>query len=428
MRGASSTTAMKKILADYILDLKLIQKNVRLFLAGGLLMGVLSAFMQLLLNLYLKQTGYGEGFIGRVLSVGSFGAMFAALPAVYLAARFRIKPMLLVTVVLMSIAYFVLSLSPWSWVILIAAFVGGLLMAVKNVVSAPFLMRNSTERERTLIFALNFSTWIVSGIFGSLGAGWLHDVYLRMTGSDVESYQYAMLTSVAIGMLALIPFSLIKSTAPRPDEVSRIFSWSALKAKRMLFFKLTFPYLLVGAGAGLIIPFLNLYFRDRFHLEPAQIGVYFAVLQCAMLVAVLIVPIMKRHFGYIKTVVLTELLSVPFMLILCYTENLSFAFLAFIFRGALMNMGVPVTNTFMMESVDDCDHGLINSLSAIAWGGAWAVSTQIGGLMIEKRGFVGVFLVAIALYVASAGLYYYFFSRSETREGERIIIDTGGPR
>ncbi len=126
--------------------------------------------------------------------------------------------------------------------------------------------------------------------------------------------------------------------------------------------------------------------------------------------------------------VLTELLSVPFMLILCYSNNLNLAFFAFIFRGALMNMGVPVTNTFMMESVDDCDHGLINSLSAVGWGGAWAISTQIGGFMIEKGGFVGVFLVAIVLYIISAALYYYYFADSETREGERIIIDTGSPR
>jgi MFS family permease len=419
---------MKKIVAEYILDLKAIQKNVRLFLVGGLLMGMLSAFLQLLLNLYLKQVGYGEGFIGRVLSMGSLGAMIASLPAVYLAARFRIKPILLTAVVLMSAAYAVLSLSPWSMVILISSFTGGLLMAVKNVVSAPFLMRNSTERERTLIFALNFATWIISGIFGSLGGGWLHDIYLRMTGSDVRAYQYAMVTAVAIGLLALIPFSLIKSPTPRADEVSRIFSWSALKAKRILFFKLTFPYLLIGAGAGLIIPFLNLYFRNRFHLEPGRIGIYFSVLQFAMLAAVLIVPIMKRRFGYIKTIVLTELLSVPFMLILCYTENLNLAVLAFVFRGALMNMGVPVTNTFMMESVADCDHGLINSLSAIAWGGSWAVSTQIGGAMIEEGGFVGVFLLAIILYAISAILYYYFFSKSEVRDGDRIIIETGSPR
>jgi MFS family permease len=428
VKDTSPTIAMKKILADYILDLRAIQKNIRLFLLGGLLMGMLSAFLQLLLNLYLKQSGYGEGFIGRVLSMGSFGAVVAALPAVYLAARFRLKPILLISVVLMSAAYAVVSTSPASTLILVAAFVGGLLMAVKNVVSAPFIMRNSTERERTLIFALNFSTWIVSGIFGSLGGGWLHDVYLASTGNDIKAYQYAMLTAVGIGLLALIPFSMIKPHAPRPDEVSRVFSWKALKAKRVLFFKLTFPYFLVGAGAGLIIPFLNLYFRNRFHLEPARIGFFFSVLQFAMLAAVLIVPVMKRKYGYVRTIVLTELLSVPFMLILCYTQNLDMAFWAFVFRGALMNMGVPVTNTFMMESVEDCDHGLINSLNAIAWNVSWAISTQIGGVMIERSGFVGVFLLAIVLYTASAILYYYYFSRSETRQGERIIIDTGAIR
>ena len=181
--------------------------------------------------------------------------MIAALPAVYLAARFRIRPILLLTIVLMSVAYFVLSLSPWSSLILIAAFVGGLLMAVKNVVSAPFLMRNSTERERTLIFALNFSTWIVSGIFGSLGGGWLHDVYLRMTGSDVKSYQYAMITAVVIGMLALIPFSLIKSPEPRPDDISRIFSWSALKAKRTAVFQIDVSLLARRRRRGTDYPF-----------------------------------------------------------------------------------------------------------------------------------------------------------------------------
>lgn len=419
---------MRKILADYLLDLKAIQRNVRLFLIGGLLMGVLNAFVSLLLNLYLKEIGFGEGFIGRVLSLGSFGALAAALPAVYLAARFRIKPILILMIILMSASFAVLSLSPWAWLILVAAFSGGFFMAVKNIIAAPFIMSNSTERERTLVFALNFSTWIVSGILGSLGAGWLHNLFARMTGDVVHAYQYSMITAVIIGLLALIPFSMTHSPAPRPDEVSRVFSWRALKAKRKLFFKLTFPYFLVGAGAGLIIPFLNLYFRNRFHSQPEQIAVYFSALQFSMLAAVLIVPIMKRRYGYVKTIVLTELMSVPFMFVLCYTQNLNVAFWAFVFRGALMNMGVPVTNTFMMESVDSSDHGLINSLSSIAWNISWAVSAQIGGAMIESRGFVGVFLLAIGLYIASALSYYYFFSKTEVREGERIIIDTNAIR
>jgi MFS family permease len=414
---------MKRIIADYIVDLRLVSKNVQLYLLGGLLMGVLNAFMQLLMNLYFKEVGHGEAFIGSVLSQAAIGGLVASIPAAYLVSRYRIKPLLIVSTVLMVGSFLVLCTSPREWLILPAAFAMGFMMSVKNISGGPVIMRNTTERERTLVFSFNFSTWIVAGIIGSLAGGWLHDFFYKLSGDPTKAYQYALILAAAIGLLAVIPFGLMKSHVPDPEEVKRAFSWKSLKAKRQLFFKLTLPYFVVGSGAGLIIPFLNLYFSNRFHLDAGRIGVYFSILQVTMLVAVLAVPILKRRMGYIKTVVVTELLSIPFMLALCYTNDLRLAFWAFLFRGALMNMSNPVSTTFMMESVNEEDHGLINSLSAIAWAASWAVSTQLGGVMIEQSGFVGVFQLAIALYVVSAALYFYFFSKCERREGDRIIID-----
>ncbi len=428
MRASSSTTAMKKILADYLLDVKAIQRNIRLFLIGGLLMGIMNAFQQLLLNLYFKEVGHGEAFIGSVLSQGAIGGVVAAIPAAYLVSKFRIRRVLIISTVLLVGSFLVLSTSPREWLILPSAFAVGLLMAVKNISSGPVIMRNTTERERTLVFSLNFSTWIVAGIVGSISGGWLHDVFLDMTGDRSKAYQYALVIAAFIGLLAVIPFAMIKAKRPDPRDVARSFSWQSLKAKKGLFLKLTLPFAVLGAGAGLIIPFLNLYFKLKFNLDTARIGLYFSALQFTMLGAVLIVPILKKRMGYIRTVVITELASIPFMVTLCFTNNLTAAFWAFLFRGAIMNMSSPVTTTFMMESVSAEDHGLINSLSSIAWAGAWAVSAQIGGAMIQKDGFVGVFLIAIGLYLVSAGLYYFFFSKSEVREGERIIIDTGGLR
>lgn len=419
---------MKKLIADYIVDIKLISRNIRLFLLAGLLMGVLNAFMQLLMNLYFKEVGHGEAFIGGVMSQGAIGGLVAAIPSAYLVSKYRIKPLLIGSTILLVGSFLVLSTSPRQWLILPAAFAIGLMTSVKNVASGPVVMRNTTERERTLVFSLNFSTWIVAGIIGSLAGGWLHDVFLQLSGDQAKAYQYALIVAAAVGLLAVIPFALMKSHAPDPEEVSRAFSWRSLKLKWKLFVKLTLPFFIVGSGAGLIIPFLNLYFRNRFHLDPARIGVYFSILQVTMLVAVLGVPILKRRMGYIRTVVVTELLSIPFMLALCYTNNINLAFWAFLFRGALMNMSNPISTTFMMESVNDEDHGLINSVSSIAWAASWAVSTQVGGAMIEEGGFVGVFLLAIGLYVISAALYYYFFSNCERHEGERIIIDTSKMR
>lgn len=414
---------MKKIIADYIADIRLIQKNVRLFLLGGLLVGLLSAIMHLLLNLYLKDIGHGEGFIGRVLSMFAIGGVVAAIPSAYLIARYKIKPLLIVSTIGMSASFLVLSNTPTSIVILGASFVCGLMITFLRVASGPLIMRNSTEQERTLLFSLNFANFVVAGIVGSLGGGALQKWLFGITGDIALSYQYALSLAAILGLSAVIPFALIKAKAPGKDEVARAFSLQSLKKKWRLFFKLTFPYFLLGTGAGLIIPFLNLYFRTRFNLEPSKIGVYFAVLQGTLLVAVLLSPILKRALGFIKTVVLTELVAIPFMLVLCYTENLTLAFWAFILRGALMNMGHPVGTNFAMEAVNKEDHALINSLGGIAWTSSWAVSTQVAGVIIERSGFVPSFLLAIALYLASAALYYFYFSKAEYTSNGKVVID-----
>jgi MFS family permease len=417
---------MVKILADYIDDVKRIRRNAWLFLTGALLIGLLQAFMFLLLNLYFKEIGFGEGLIGRVLSMFAIGGTLAAIPAAYVIARYKLKPLLMATAVMLNVFFLLLCNVQMYLVILGAAFVLGMLMTILRIASGPFIMRNSSEEERTLLFSLMFANFIVAGIVGSVGGGAMQEYIHDLTGDAARGYQYTLSFAGLMAALAVVPFFLIKARPPHPDEVKKSFSIEAIRRKWRLFFKLTFPHFLVGAGAGLIIPFLNLYFRNRFELEPGQIGVYFSALQVTLLIGVRSGPVLRRRFGFIKTVVITELASIPFMLILSYTSNLTMAFWAFIFRGALMNMAQPVSTTFAMETVEKEDHGLINSLTTIAWTGSWAISTQVGGIIIEKHGFVPSFLLAILLYLSSAVLYYYYFSKSEQQvDGKVRIVPPG---
>ncbi|MGB5105452.1 MAG: MFS transporter [Candidatus Zixiibacteriota bacterium] len=426
---------MRKIIVDYLIDLKLITRNIHLFLLGGLFMGLLAASMQLLMNLYLKDMGYGESFIGRTLSISAIGAVFAALPAAYMAARYHIKPILIVSTLLMAVTFFVMGHTGSEMILLAAALGFGFSSTIRSVISAPFIMRNSSERERMLVFTANYSLWMVAAIIGSYLGGWLHEYFrdyfsLQMSAgeAEIQAYRYAMVVTSGIGLLAVVPFLFIKAKAPDREELKRAFSYTALKANWRLLFKLNLPYMLLGAGAGLIIPFLNLYFRERFSLNATQIGAYFSILSVVMLCAVMLVPVLKKRLGFINTVVLTELLSIPFMLILCLTNDLSMAFWAFLFRGALMNMGSPVTTSFMMEAVPAELHGIVNSFSSMSWTVSSAISTQIGGAIIEKSGFETSFYWAIGLYLASAFSFYYYFSKCEIRSGDSIKIDRSAIR
>src|SRR5439155_24668226 len=94
--------------------------------------------------------------------------------------------------------------------------------------------------------------------------------------------------------------------------------------------------LLIGAGAGLVIPFMNLYFAERFHCSSAQIGTFFSVAQVCTAAAALLGPALARRFGKLRTAVIAQLLSLPFLLTLGIERRLPMAVGAFWARATLM--------------------------------------------------------------------------------------------
>jgi predicted MFS family arabinose efflux permease len=179
-------------------------------------------------------------------------------------------------------------------------------------------------------------------------------------------------------------------------------------------------------GAGLIIPFLNLYFRDRFGLTPQTIGVYYGLVHASMILGVMLGPELARRFGMIRTIVYTEWASIPFMILLAFTHNLPLATAAFLLRGALMNLGVPISNNYMMERVGLADRAMVNSCSMMAWSLSWAITTGVGGVLIEHGGYETPLLLACGLYVVASGMYFTFFHAHDIHAGRAAT--TGGAR
>ena len=172
---------------------------------------------------------------------------------------------------------------------------------------------------------------------------------------------------------------------------------------------------LVGCGAGLTIPFLNLYFRDRFDLEAGSIGTIFSAAQAITAVGFAVGPAMARRLGMVRAVATTELLSIPFFLTLAFSHHLGLAVVAFWARGALMNMNQPISRNFAMEAVDEDQQPVTNSVIELSWSLAWMICTQVGGWLIDHHGFVPPMLVTVTLYFSASVLYLFFFHDYERR-------------
>lgn len=415
--------AIKEFILDYYRHLRMMSRNAALFLLGSFFVNFLFSISYLIFNLYLRELGFTETFIGRAMSSLAIGSLVAAVPCAILISRYPIKKMLLITSGLLTVCFYMMVTVRSPMMIMTFSFLVGALSSFSRVASAPLIMRNSTKEERTYVFSLNFANWMFAGIIGSFLGGHAQKWYSETIQPGAESYQFVLVSAAVIGLFALIPFAMMRAKPPAADERKLVLNRTLIKEQGGRLFRLTFPFFLVGAGAGLIIPFLNLYFRDVFNMSTETIGVYYAMVQATMIIGTMAGPVLVRRYGMVRTLVVTELASTPFMLIMAFSGNVPLVIMSFLCRAALMNMGQPIGTNFMMEMVPKEVHGLANSLSMIAWTGSWAISTQIGGWVIEHHGYAPSFLITVGFYVSSAILYYYYFSKSETREGHTYRIN-----
>jgi MFS family permease len=423
--GGHAAESTEHWFTQYIGNLRRITPAARWYLLGAALIGVAWSTFMLLFNLYLKERGFGEGIIGRVLSLQSFGTVLAALPAAALVARHSARAILVVASLGVAGGFVAQTLVGEVNAILIAACATGGFLAVARVVGAPFLMQHSTPSERAHVFSLSFAVMLGSGLITHFAAGSLHRLFVGLSGSSLIAYRWVLLLGCSSAVLSAVAFTRMPPGVVG-EKSMRMPLREFWEAKGKLLFKLTFPFFLVGMGAGLIIPFLNLYFRDRFGLTPQTIGFYYGLVQASMILGVMLGPELARRFGMIRTIVYTEWASIPFMIVLAFTHHLALATVAFLLRGALMNLGVPISNNYMMERVGLADRAMVNSYSMIAWSLSWAVTTGIGGLLIEHGGYETPLLLACGLYVVASAMYFSFFHAQDIYAGRAAT--TGGAR
>jgi len=385
-------------------------RNAQLYLAGSLLMGLGHGAVWVHLNLYYRALGLGEATIGRILAAGALGTVVVALPAALFADRLPPARVFVLAAVGFSLALATQLAFGHPLLLGLAAAFTHALFTVHWVAAAPFFARNSTERDRLDLFSFAMALETLATVVSSAGVGLLAQSLTHVAGSELNGIRFALLAAAAAALLAVIPFVKIRS-APAGGRSPRAVREYLTASDWPLLARLTLPSALIGAGAGLIIPFLNLYFRDRFNQPPGAIGAFFAVSQLLTMLGYLAGPPLARRVGLVRTVVGTELGSIPFFFLLAVAQDLRLAVFAFWMRAALMNMNNPVATSFTMSVVSEKDLAVTNSVRMFTWNIAWMVSTQVGGILIERHGYAVPMVITMTFYAIAAAFFYGFFHR-----------------
>jgi MFS family permease len=404
------------ILATYLARVRAFHPNARLYLGSVILTGAALGVYRLISNFYVLSLNYDQNMLGQLITITSMAALLSAVPMGYLADRLGRKNSLLLGGVLTSLCILVTVLAPTPAMFYAMSALIGAAQSLSAVSMSPFLLENSGEQERTYLFSISSGLQMAAASLGnSLGGylpGWMGA--LRGVGpTDSLAYAGALAVIAAVSLVGLAP--LLWLNTPRLNNMQKnIFAPFAYAKKHpALLGKLIAPMLVTSIGAGLFMPFINVFFRVVHHQPDPVIGNVLAWGTLAMGIGLLVAPPLADRFGKARLVVITQGISIPFLMLLGYAPLFWMSALAHYARLSLMNMSGPVYQTFVMEHVEPDARATVASLVNMAGSFGWAFSPSISGWLQVNYGFGPVFACVIALYTLSVFMYWKFFWHSD---------------
>ncbi|MHB8596777.1 MAG: MFS transporter [Ktedonobacteraceae bacterium] len=449
------------------------------------LSGVTAGIFLVLYNLYIVSLGYGPDFIGVVLFVATIGAGSAIFPAGICVDRFSGKSILIWSSVLIGVAGIgqILFRQPLS--LLASGFIAGVGAAFQLVINAPFLTTNSTLDERPHLFSANIVLGLVTIVVGKIvggalpiwfrGAAWLMAplppwLALFLANQPApRAYQLALLLAGIIAAPSFIPLFFMSNDHPRAtvrvegtrssdaimntNEITPTADVSAnwdeadqpavgainrplrerLRQARNVpvrtvigspIFLLTLIQVLIGAGAGLFVPYANLFFVQHLGTSSVLFGLIDGGTTTLTALMTLVAPLLAVRIGRVNSIVLTQLASIPLLVALGLTPLLPLVALFYLSRQPLMDMTMGILQVFSMEAAPRRHRGLANSSYQAGFQVANALTASLGGFIIVQFGYPPLFIgAAICYLLAIATLWGRFGRKYDPMKGKTVESD-----
>lgn len=410
------------MIRNYIQALKNFSTNARMYLAFNFLTSLYVGMASIIFNLYIIKLGYNEQFLGLIISATMIATGLFAFPAAQVCDRIGSKKSLLLSGILSTIVLYLLYvLTSQEWLLMLSL-LSGIFSTVPTIIAAPFMVENSTAEDRIYLFSVNFALFVVATVLGMAIGGYLPQIWTSVfgvDGGDVTSYRYTLYASLVVAVVSIVPLMFLKEKKKVYVESPKFGTMVKELAASATVKRLVTISCLIGLGAGLIVPFFNVYFNKMLSATPGQIGLIFALAQASMAVGAIAVPYMVSRIGKVKTVSLTYMLSIPFLIVLAVSTNLYIAGAAYILRMLFMNMSVPISNSFSMEIVHSEEMASVSSLTSMGSYISIAISSYIAGVLMSYGSYLLPYMATCLLYLAASMLYFKFFRKYEERHRER---------
>ena len=404
----------------------LFSRNAKLFLVSHALTQITLGVFSTIMNVYLLKMDFDKSYIGIYMAAGTLAAAISAIPIGVMADRFGRRRSVLAAIVLTTASAMgeVSTLNPF--LLLAFSFTKGIGSTFKAVVQNPFLMENSTAQERIHLFSVNQALQTVASVGGSMLAGVLPLLFAFIAQSmgwleyvEAEQLRFALAASIMFMALSFIPMYMVKE-----EKIERASSHSVTSDLLSIINdpnirNLTIYRSLIGMGAGLTLPFFNVYLVETLNATNEEISLVTTGSRVVLTIGTLLSPFLVKYLGRIKSIIVTQMLSIPTLIAIAWPgANLAAVTVIYWFRTALMNMSSPISTTLGMEIVPADKRATSSSTMQMADSLARSAAQVMGGWIMQNWGNNIPYFFTCGIYLIATGFYYQSFKQYDNPDIE----------
>jgi MFS family permease len=397
-----------------------LNRSTKLFLLSTLLYGFSFSVWELFFNLYILSLGFNSDMLGLIRSATPLAALFLGLPLGLLSDRIgrRTSMMLGLGFGFIGMFFEIRLLNPM--LIFFFGLVQGAGFMLYRVAQPPFMMSTSKRGNQIVIFSLNFGVLTAASMIGNLIAGQVPGLLEQRMGlvqGSAASYQWVITAGIVLAATSLIPLFLIREENSNQHKRNVQPSLKKVIRKitaRPIVLQLTIINLIVGFGASILIPYLNVFLKGKFGIGDDLLGVIFSLSSLLVFLGAITSPwLVKITRSRIIPTVATQSASVVFLFALGFSPLLWIAVTSLLLRTVLMQMSLPLMENYTMLISPPEERGAITSIRGMGWQIGQASGIFISGLVQTRFGFSPLFITTGMLYILAICLTWVFFRPGE---------------
>ena len=406
---------MKFVLKKY-LDL---DPHILLIIKAEFFIQLIGSAFFLILNIYLAKKGFSDPEIANFISYRFLAVMLLAFPLGFYIKGRPLKPFFIIggTGIPVIAITLIIAIQNGLFDYMPALFIlWGIVFTLFQVCALPYIMRNTVSKYQSHAISLHYATHS----FGTILSG-LFIFFAGQLFAEIDEGKILILISSLgfVGVYFLLQMDVDIAPSTNDDLQKKSYDWNILV-------RAIIPTFIIAVGAGLTIPFINLFFFHNFEIDSSDFAIIGGFASVLVAILALLVPNLKSRLGFKKGITYTQSIAVLALIALATTEffndcwwALPLATMCFWIRTPLMNMAAPMTSELTMNYVGTKNQEMLSAIMAAIWSGSWFFSSQIFRIL-KSVGFQYsyIFYITAVLYAFGVFMYYLLIIDYDRRKAK----------